>query len=253
MHPPQITHPNDGQVGAPRPGGPRPGREDTDLVGNRERLARLAVHAVPPHPARDRRGTGGGEASADLSPCANPGRDPHDALGSRARRPPTTTAPEPPPGPPSTHGTGLPRHMRGRRTQPRPDHSVPPGSVDLALRHGTFGLGHPLTLHPATGPARPGPLVVHAVWYVMAGSASHAHLPGRVFPLDWQAPTGAPKLAETQAAGNREAVAGIPGPEVGRPGGCGHHDPSHRSPMPGPGVGETVPRVATQPPRMGGH
>jgi len=166
---------------------------------------------------------------------------------------PEALPPQPHPIPPLIHGTGLPRHMRGRRTQPRPDHSVPTGSDDLALGHGTVGPGHPGTLHPATGPARTGPLVVHAVWYVMAGSASHAHLPGRVCPLDRHAPTGAPKLAAAHAAGNREAVAGLPGPEFGRPGGRGRHDPSHRPPMPGPGVKETVPRVAAQPPQMGGH
>jgi len=209
---------------------------------------------MPPHPVRGRRGRGGGGGPpADLCPFANPGRDSHDALGSRARRPPTTTTPDPPPGTPITHGAGLPRHMRGRRTQPRPGRSVPSGSDGLALGHGTVGPGHPGTLHPATGPARPGPLVVRAVWDDMAGSAGHAHLPGRVCPFGRRTPTGAPKLAAAQAADNREAVTGIPGPEVGGPGGCGHHNPLHRPPMPGPGMGETVPRVATQHPQMGGH
>jgi len=49
-----------GQFGAPRPGSGGPGREATEVVGNKERLARVAVHAVPPHPLRGRRGTGVG-------------------------------------------------------------------------------------------------------------------------------------------------------------------------------------------------
>jgi len=143
--------------------------------------------------------------------------------------------------------------MRGRRTQPRPARRRVPGSDGLALGHGAVGPGHPGTLHPATGPTRPGPLVVRAVLDVMAGHAGRAHLPGWVCPLGGHTPTGAPKLAAAQSAGNREAGTGIPGPEVGGPGGCGHNDPSHRPPMPGPGLRETVPRVAAQPPPMGGH
>jgi len=99
-----------GQVGAPQPGSGRPGWEATEVLGNRERLARVAVHAVPPHLARDRRGTGGGGPPAGLSPFANTGRDSHDTVGVRARRPPTTTTPGPPLCPPSPtrHGRQYP-------------------------------------------------------------------------------------------------------------------------------------------------
>jgi len=92
-------------------------------------------------------------------------------------------------------------------------------------------------------------VVVHTVWHVLAGSAGRPHLPGWLRPRGRPTPKKPPKLPATQAAGDREEVTGIPGPEVDRPGRCRHPDPTYRPPLPGPGVGAPVLRVATQPPR----
>jgi len=127
---------------------------------------------------------------------------------------PDALPPLPPPVPPCA-----PRHPRGTA-------GSTPG-------HGAVGPGHPGTFHPATGPARPDRLLVRALWHVMAGRAARSHLPGWVCPYGRDTRKGAPELAAAQAAGNREAVTGIPGPEVGRPGRSGHNDPSHRPLCPG--------------------
>jgi len=169
-------------------------------------------------------------------------------LGPDALPPLPRPIPPPHPGPPIAHRPGFPCHVRGRRTQPGPGHNRPGWGTAAGP-----GPENPGALHSAAGAARPDTLVVLTVWHVMAGSAGHAHLPGWVCPRGRHTPKGSPKLAATKAAGDQKAVTGIPAPEIGRPGRCGHRDPAYRPAMPGPGVGATVLRVATQPPPTGAH
>jgi len=141
-----------GQVGAPRPAGGGPGWKTTEMVGNREWLARKAMHAVPPHPSSVRRVTGGGDPPAILSPLADTGGGALDTLGVEASRPPTPATPDPRhPGPPITHGTGFPCRVRGHRTQPGPGRDRPGrgATTGPACGHRAAGPGHPGALHPA--------------------------------------------------------------------------------------------------------
>jgi len=95
-------------------------------------------------------------------------------------------------------------------------------------------MAHSGVLHPATGPARPDPLMVHMVWHVLAGLAGSPLLPGRLRPHKRPPSEGPQGLVASQAAGDWEAVTRISGPTVGWPRKRRHRDPSHRSHIPGP-------------------
>jgi len=208
--------------------------------------------AMPPHPTHRRRGIDSGCPPAILPLLADQARRAPDVLGVGARRPPspaTTKIPAPGP-PPQTCWPGLPCHLRRlfSPSRSRPQRCRVRRRVRSAPGHSTDGHGHSEALHSAAGPARPDPLVVNTVGHVLAGGAGIPTCPDGCAPAD-----GPPRNGHQGLLRHREAVASIPGPTVGCSGRRRHLDTTHRSPMPGPGVGPSLLRVAAQPPPTGGH
>jgi len=148
------------------------------------------LHTLPA--AGGERGVEAHLLSCHLPPTQEEIRMTHSVLG------PDALPPQPHPVPPQNHpvptGRGSLATCGDVEPNPGPPTVGVPARMFLPLDTALLApdIHVTLTLHPATGPARPRPLVVRAVWDVMAGSASHAHLPRRVCPMGWHAPTGAP-------------------------------------------------------------
>jgi len=224
-----------GQAGANRPGEGEPRWETREMVGDRQWMSRVEMHAMPPHPTH-RPGFLTVEThlrSCSYWPTSEKVRLTGAVLGPDALPPlprPNLQAPDPP----SLAGRGSLATCGDVEPSPGPvaaDTSEAPWQVlplDTALMAPGIR-GH----HRAPRPARPDTLVVHTMWHVLASAAGSPHLPGRLRPRGGPPSEGPPGLAASQAANHREAVRGIPNPTFGWPGRRRHRDPTHLSPMPG--------------------